>query len=148
MTIAIEEPDAAASPRHADAPAWRLKLLFDGLCPVCAWEMRLLRRRDRAGVLAFEDIAAPGFDPSRYGLTLPALVGAMHGITSDGRVLRGPDVFIEAYRLVGKRWLAAILAFGPTRPLVNLGYRVFARVRPRFSSFDPSKACAGERCKL
>lgn len=110
--------------------------------------MRLLRRRDRNGALDFDDIAAPGFDPAKYGLTMPALVGAMHGITPDGRVLIGPDVFIEAYRLVGKRWLAGMLSFRPTRPLVNLGYRVFARYRPRLSSFDPSTACASDRCKV
>lgn len=127
---------------------WRLKLLFDGLCPACAWEMRVLRRADRTGALAFEDIADPAFDPGKYGLTLPQVVGAMHAIRSDGSVMSGPDVFIEAYRLVGKRWLAAILAFPPTRPIVNLAYRAFARVRPRFSSFDPSRAPCADRCRV
>lgn len=130
-------------------PGWKLKLLYDGLCPVCAWEMRQLARRDRDGRLAFEDIAADGFDPAAYGATIDDLVHVMHAVTPDGRLLRGPEVFIAAYRLVGLRWLAAALSFRPTRPLVNLGYRIFARIRPRLSSFDPRPAgCGTDRCDL
>jgi predicted DCC family thiol-disulfide oxidoreductase YuxK len=127
--------------------SWRLKILYDGLCPICAWEMRKLTARDPAGRLTLEDIAAPGFDPSRYGLTIDDVVGAMHGVTSDGRVLRGPDVFVEAYRLVGLRWLAAALAFRPTRPVVDLVYRAFAKLRPRWSRFRPA-ACEAGRCRV
>ncbi len=126
---------------------WKLKLLYDGLCPACAIEVRMLRRKDRNGSLTFEDIADPAFDPSKYGLTLQATVGAMHAVTPQGRVLVGPDVFIEAYRLVGMRWLAGVLSFRPIRPLVNLGYRIFAKIRPRFSKFDP-KACSSDRCRV
>lgn len=133
---------------RVEEPRWKLKLLYDGLCPVCAWEMRQLARRDHAGLLAFEDITAAGFQPARYERTMDSLVRAMHAVTPDGRLLRGPDVFIAAYRLVGLRWLAALLSFRPTRPLVNLGYRIFARVRPRLSSFDPRPACESDRCGL
>jgi predicted DCC family thiol-disulfide oxidoreductase YuxK len=132
--------------KHAAAGGWQLKLFFDGLCPVCSWEMRQLKRRDTSGRLAFEDIAEPAFDPSRYGLTLDQTVRAMHAVTPDGRVLRGPDAFAAAYRLVGLHWLAALISFGPTRPLVDLGYRLFAWVRPRFSRFDPPPACSADRC--
>lgn len=127
--------------------SWKLKLLHDGLCPMCALEINWLRRRNKDGALAFEDIAAADFDPSVYGLTIDQLVGSMHAQRADGTIFRGPDVFIEAYRLVGLRWLAAVVGFRPIRPLVNLGYKIFAAVRPRFSKFDPAK-CEGGRCKL
>lgn len=122
-------------------------MLYDGLCPVCALEVRLLRRRNALGRLAFEDIAAPEFDPAQYGLTIDDVVGSMHAVRRDGSILRGPDVFLEAYRHVGLRWLAALLGNRLTRPLVNVGYRVFAAVRPRFSRFDPASCPAG-RCKI
>lgn len=125
---------------------WELKMLFDGLCPACAWEMKVLRRRDRAGKLVFEDIASDSFDPAPYGLTMSQVVGSMHAVRRDGTILRGVDAFVIAYRLIGWNWLARVLEFGPTRPLVDFGYRVFARFRPRFSGFDSSKC--GDRCKV
>ena len=124
---------------------WRIKMLYDGLCPVCRHEVNMLKRRNGAGFVAFEDIAAPEFDPSRYGLTMPQVIGAMHGVKRDGTVLKGVDVFIDIYRNVGLNWLAAVIAFRPTRPLMNLGYRVFAKLRPRLSKFN-GDACTTDRC--
>ncbi len=49
--------------------SWEFKLLYDGDCPFCRREAEWLRRRDRAGRLALENISAPGFDPTRFGLT-------------------------------------------------------------------------------
>ncbi len=126
---------------------WKLKVFYDSLCPVCAWEMKKLRQRDAAQLLSFEDIASPDFEPSKYGLSLQQTVGAMHAVRRDGSVISGPDTFIEAYRLVGLGWLAAVLSFPLFRPFVRIGYRIFARIRPRFSKFDPA-ACDGGRCKI
>ena len=50
-------------------PEGRFTLLYDGECPFCRREVEWLRRRDREGHLALEDIADPGFDPAQYGLT-------------------------------------------------------------------------------
>jgi hypothetical protein len=50
--------------RPFDMPGWRFKLLYDGECPFCRGEVEWLKRRDRAGGLATEDIAALGFDPA------------------------------------------------------------------------------------
>lgn len=132
------------SPTSAGA---KLTLLYDGLCPMCKVEMSILRRRDRKDRLAFVDIAAPDFDPAAFGLTIEQLIGSMHARTPDGTIIRGPDVFIAAYRAVGWNALAAFLAFKPTRPIVDLAYGVFAWVRPKFSGFDP-KVCENGRCGI
>jgi predicted DCC family thiol-disulfide oxidoreductase YuxK len=133
--------------RNAElAESWRIKLLHDGLCPVCSREVRLLRRLDRGrGKIAFEDIAAPGFAPERYGLTLPQVVGSMHAIRPDGTVVRAMEVFREAYALVGLGWLLAPTRWPLLRPLFDRLYRIFARFRPRLSRFN-SGACATTRC--
>ena len=65
-------------------PEWRVKLLYDGECPFCCREVEWLKRRDRHGKLATEDIAAIGFDPARYGLTRQEVAGVLHGILPDG----------------------------------------------------------------
>ena len=52
-----------------------LTLLYDGKCPICAWEKRNLMRKDKLGRLGFIDVHAPGFDPSMYGVTHADLMG-------------------------------------------------------------------------
>ena len=61
------------------------------------------------------DITARGFDPARYGTTRAALMGRMHALAPDGRLLVGMDAIRAAYSAVGLGWLLA-----PTRlPLVR-----------------------------
>lgn len=122
-------------------PPTRLTLFFDGLCPVCAREMAFLRRRDRTGRLAFIDIAEPAFDPRPWGLTLPDLVGRMHAVDVDGRVIDGPEVFRRAYSAVGLGWLLAWTSWPGLRTVADVGYRLFARIRPRLSRFECTDRC-------
>jgi predicted DCC family thiol-disulfide oxidoreductase YuxK len=117
-------------------------MLYDGLCPFCTREAAALRRRDRNGFIDFEDISDSGFDPTQYGLTMKQVMGAMHAIKPDGSILRGLDAFVEAYRLCGLGWLSKVIAFRPTRPILEIAYRLFARVRPRFSR----NAACSDRC--
>jgi len=108
---------------------WRFKLLYDGECPLCRREADFLRRRDRHGVLAFEDIAAPGFDPAYYHTTRAELMGVIHGVFPDGRMVRKVAVFREAYRAIGLGWLLAPTGWPGLRWLTDGGYECFARHR-------------------
>ena len=109
--------------------AWHFKLLYDGDCPLCRREARFLERRNRPGRLAFEDIAAPGFDPAVYGTTREELMGVIHGVFPDGRVVKKVAVFREAYRAIGLGWLLAPTAWPGLNWLADLGYEWFARHR-------------------
>ncbi len=106
----------------------------------------MLRKRNGRGLIAFEDIAEPGFDPQQYGLTMSQVVGSMHAIRPDGSIVRGVDVFAEVYDAVGWRLAARLLRWPATRPLAKFGYRIFAAIRPKLSGFDPSQ-CSERTCK-
>lgn len=80
----------------------RIRLLYDGSCPLFRQGMHDLARRDRCGMLELEDAAAPGLDPSRYGVPRTELMERPHGITSDERTLVGLDAIQPAYRGVGR----------------------------------------------
>jgi len=80
----------------ATMSAWQFKLLYDGECPMCRREANWLRRRSRDGRLVFEDISAPDFDASRYGLTQTQVLGVMHGVFPDGRVVTKVEAFRQA----------------------------------------------------
>src|SRR4051812_20730755 len=58
----------------------QLKILYDGECPMCRREMEWLKRRDKHGQLGLEDIAAPGFDPLRYGCTREQVFAGIHAV--------------------------------------------------------------------
>ena len=129
------------------APAWQIKMLFDGQCPLCSREVAMLKKRNSRGLIAFEDITEPGFDPAIYSLTMPQVVGSMHAVKPDGSIVHGVDVFAEVYDAVGWTLLSQLIRWRVTRPLAKLGYRIFAAVRPKLSRFDPSD-CEKGNCKI
>jgi predicted DCC family thiol-disulfide oxidoreductase YuxK len=123
-----------------------ITVLFDGDCPLCAREVRMLRRLDRArGRIGFEDIAAPGFEASRYGLDPATLMARIHGVLGDGRAIEGMEVFRRAYAAVGLGWLLAPSRWPLLRPLCDAAYRSFARNRLRLTG-RAGDGCDGERC--
>ncbi|MFZ0828309.1 MAG: DUF393 domain-containing protein [Verrucomicrobiia bacterium] len=127
---------------------WRFKLLYDGQCPMCRREAQWLRRRNRDGHLAFEDISAPGFDPSRYGITQAEVMGVMHGVFPDGRIVRKVEVFREAYRAIGLGWLLAPTGWPGLRWIADWGYRWFARNRISIGRFLGGGSCETGTCDI
>lgn len=122
------------------------KVFVDGGCPICRREGRFLEWLDdgRNRVLV-EDITGPDFDPGRYGLTFEQVMREIHGVTWDGRVLRGMEVFRTAYRLLGLGFLLAPTGWPVLRPISDAAYRFFARNRHLVAA--PLRVCAGERCR-
>ena len=130
-------------------PKPELTLLFDGNCPICTWEIRNLTRRDKQNRLAFVSIHDPEFDPARYGANMQDLMASLHGITADGRVIKGMDTLLASYRAVGWWWAYLPLSALP-RTVADKGYAWFARHRHTISRrlgpiFGP--ACDGEACR-
>jgi predicted DCC family thiol-disulfide oxidoreductase YuxK len=125
--------------------AWQIRVLYDGECPLCSREIRMLRKRDRGrGNIDFEDIAAPGFDAGRYGLDQQGVMARIHGVLPDGSVVEGVEVFRRAYASVGLGWLVAATRWPGLRQLFDAAYRVFARNRLRWTgreSVCDSGAC-------
>jgi predicted DCC family thiol-disulfide oxidoreductase YuxK len=108
---------------------WQFKLLYDGQCPFCCLEVRWLRRWNRHGRLAFEDITASDFDPLRYGVSREDVMGVMHGVFPDGRIVRKVEAFRQAYRVVGLGWLLAPTGWPVLRWVFDGLYALFARYR-------------------
>ena len=121
-------------------------ILIDGDCPLCRREAALLARMDRGrGVLRQIDIAAPDFDPTSFGVTMHDVMGTIHGVGPDGRMMTGMEVFRRAYAAVGWGWLLAPTGWVVLRPIFDALYRLFARVRLRLPG--RRAACATDRCR-
>ena len=106
----------------------QLTVLYDGSCPICAWEQRNLARRDKHGHLGFINIHDPEFDPHQFGATMDELMASLHAIAADGRVLKGVDTMLACYRAVGWWWAYLPLNALP-RSMADKGYEWFARNR-------------------
>jgi predicted DCC family thiol-disulfide oxidoreductase YuxK len=131
-------------------------ILIDGKCHLCAREARLLARLDGGrGRLTIVDIAAPGFVPASIGKTKDEVMGRIHGVTPDGKVVEGVEVLRLSYRAVGKGWLMNWTGWPGIRSVINPLYRWFARNRMRISRATrwlPGRSemplCTTDRCRI
>lgn len=124
-------------------------ILVDGLCHLCSKEAALLRRMDKErGRIGIVDIAAPGFDPSAYHRTMNELMGEIHGVTKDGRLVTGVEVFRQCYEAVGWGWLLGWTRIPIIRQIVDAAYLCFAWLRLRLPRMKTGPSCSNGRCKL
>ncbi len=127
-------PESTFSIYNAAMETWRIKLFIDGACPVCKHEMRWLRRLDKGrGFIIFEDISDPSFDAAKFGLDKEEVVARLQGILPDGQVVEGMTAFRAAYAALGFGWFLAPTGWPVLRPIFDVCYKIFARIRPRFN---------------
>ncbi|MGB5134399.1 MAG: DUF393 domain-containing protein [Prochlorococcaceae cyanobacterium] len=154
LSTASGEPQAATSDPHEAAPvAARLRLLYDGACPLCLREVHFLRQRDRrrhpdAPRLAFVDINDPAYDPAAHaGIDYRAAMGRIHAIGADGEVLRDVAVFRRAYALIGLGWLYAPTGWPGVRQMADAAYGLWARWRLRLTARPSLDQLCSDRCR-
>lgn len=122
-------------------------ILIDGDCPMCRHEADLLCRLDRGrGRLSLVDIASPGFDPAAMGVTMEQIMGTIHGVLPDGRLVTGVEVFRRAYAAVGWGWVWAPTGWAPLRPIADRLYAWFAGRRLALSG--RRLVCEGGTCRI
>lgn len=132
-------------------PSWPLTLYYDGACPLCAREIRLLRRHASATRLQLVDIAAAGFDPAPLGLSQVQLQARLHARFADGRWVSGLDATFWSWCAAGLGRWAAPLRWPLLRPLLELAYRLFCRLRPQLNWLphpDGARRCKADGCAL
>jgi len=120
-----------------------IEAFYDGHCPLCAHEVRVLRRLDRRQRIRFVDIADEGFDAGSVGVPWEALMDRIHGRLPDGTLVEGVEVFRRLYTAVGFGVLVAPTRLPGIAQLLDLGYRWFAKNRLRLTG-----RCADGACEL
>ena len=110
-----------------------VEVYFDGECPLCMREIRMLQRFDKGARIRFTDIAARDFEPATTGLSMATLMDRIHGRLPNGERIEGVEVFRRLYRAVGFGWLLAWTAWPGFRTIADAAYRVFAKNRLRFT---------------
>ncbi|MEJ7598975.1 MAG: DUF393 domain-containing protein [Kofleriaceae bacterium] len=114
-------------------PGATVEVFYDGDCPLCMREIRMLRRRDHATKIQFTDIADPAFDAGVYGTTHANLMARIQGRLPDGTSIEGVEVFRRLYAAIGWRVAVAISRLPGISHLLRLGYTMFANNRLRLT---------------
>ena len=130
---------------------WPLTLYFDGACPLCAQEIKLLRAKASPARLLFVDISEDGFDASAVGFSLEAMQSSLHARFSDGDWVMGLDATLWSWRAAGLGIWVTPVSWPVMRPLLNLGYRFFCRWRPHLAWLphpDGSRRCHDLQCDI
>ena len=127
---------------------WDVEVFYDGECPLCMREIRMLQHRDRAAKIRFTDIAAPGFDPATVGLDHDVLMKRIHARLPGGELIEGVEVFRRLYTAVGFGPLVTATRLPGISQLLDVAYGLFAENRLRLTGRcqkTPEGACAVER---
>lgn len=123
------------------------QMFYDGDCPHCLRETRMLGRMDRHKRIRFTNIAAADFSAASVGKTQKELTAEMHGRTADGRWVTGIEVFRQLYSAVGFGPVVWLTRLPIIKQALSIGYFVFAKHRLRLTGRCTDK-CAVEGTKV
>ncbi|PNY02074.1 thiol-disulfide oxidoreductase DCC [Trifolium pratense] len=109
-TISKKQEEEEQSPKD-----WKIKMLYDGDCPLCMREVNMLRERNKSyGTIKFVDIGSDDYSPQEnQGLDYQTAMGRIHAILSDGTVVTDVEAFRRLYEEVGLGWVYAVTKYEP-----------------------------------
>lgn len=111
-------------------PSWRIKLLYDGECPLCVREVNFLRRKDAGSRVNFVDIADLNYNPEHHGgVDFATAMGRIHAVLPDGTVIKDVEVFRRVYEELGMGWIYAITRLPVFGTVADWLYGIWAKWR-------------------
>ncbi len=113
------------------SPDWKIKLLYDGECPLCVREVNFLRKRDAGrGLVEFVDIANDDYSPqANGGVDFETAMGRIHAVLPDGSLVKNIEVFRRVYETLGMGWVYAVTKLPIVGALANWIYGIWADLR-------------------
>jgi predicted DCC family thiol-disulfide oxidoreductase YuxK len=113
------------------SPSWKIKLLYDGECPLCVREVNFLRKRDGGrGLVEFVNIADDGYTPeANGGVDFETAMGRIHAVLPDGSLVKNIEVFRRVYETLGMGWVYAVTKLPIVGALANWIYGIWADFR-------------------
>ncbi|MEH2045905.1 thiol-disulfide oxidoreductase DCC family protein [Nostoc sp.] len=109
-------------------PSWKIKLLYDGQCPLCLREVNFLKKRDASrGLVAFVDIAADDYNPQTHGgVDYETAMGRIHAVLPDGTLVKNVEVFHRIYEILGMGWVYAATSLPVIGAIADFLYGIWA----------------------
>ncbi|WOK95117.1 hypothetical protein Cni_G03824 [Canna indica] len=125
------EPVTKLKEDASPSKTWKIKMLYDGDCPLCMREVDFLKERNSSyGAIKFVDISSKDYSAEEnQGLDYKTVMGRIHAIQSDGTIVRDVEAFRRLYEEVGLGWVYAITKYEPIATIANSVYSVWAKYR-------------------
>lgn len=107
---------------------WKIKLLYDGECPLCVREVNFLKKKDGGrGLVTFVDIADENYAPEQNnGIDFETAMGRIHAILADGTIIKNLEVFWRVYDVLGMGWIYAPTRWPVVGSMMNMIYEIWA----------------------
>lgn len=122
----------------------QFEVFYDGDCPLCHKEIKLLDKLDRKGLIRFTNLASPDFDPkASLGLSMDVLMAEIHGRFDTGETVKGVEVFRQLYSRTCFAFLVPLTRFWGISHLLDVLYSFFAKYRLSLTG-----RCTGKTCSL
>jgi predicted DCC family thiol-disulfide oxidoreductase YuxK len=103
---------------------------YDGACPICSREIAQYRKIQGAERLDFVDVTTCDGMGLGRGLSRDAALARMHVRRADGSLASGAAAFAEIWQQLPQlAWFGRLAALPIVLPALEVGYRVFLRVR-------------------
>jgi predicted DCC family thiol-disulfide oxidoreductase YuxK len=144
-SLPTQSPDTLENSTRS--PSWKIKLLYDGECPLCLREVNFLQKQDAGrGLIAFVDIADKNYNPEENsGISFAAAMGRIHGILADGTIIQNVEVFRQVYDILGIGWIYAATKWPIIGFLVDIIYEIWASWRLTLTGRPSLKTILAER---
>jgi predicted DCC family thiol-disulfide oxidoreductase YuxK len=123
-----------------------IQAFYDGDCSVCSQEVEWLHEHDADGRIQFVDIAAPGFDADRdAGIPIVRVQDCIQVRLATGEIIEGAAALRHLYGTVSSPRLTRVTHVPLISPVLELGYRLFAKNRQMLARRRVSRTCTGSR---
>ena len=111
--------------------SWKVKLLYDGDCPLCMREVNFLQKKDQGqGLVKLVNIADSNYNPDEHcDIDYRSAMGRIHAILPDGTILRDIEAFRYVYEVLGMGWIYAVTKLPLVGKFANLVYGIWAKLR-------------------
>ncbi len=142
-------PEIQASRSIDNLPSWKIKMLYDGECPLCLREVNFLREKDAGrGLVKFVDIADDRYNPQENGnIDYETAMGKIHAILSDGSIIKNVEVFRRVYEILGMGWIYAPTSLPVIGFIVDKLYDIWASLRLFLTGRPSLKTIINDRSK-
>lgn len=140
ISEAVVDPVSSNKENGERSPqSWKIKMLYDGDCPLCMREVNMLRERNKQyGTIKFVDISSDDYKPEEnQGLDYKTVMGRIHAILADGTVVRDVEAFRRLYEQVNLGWVYAVTKYEPFGTLADFAYGIWARYRLQLTGRPP-----------
>jgi len=127
----------------------QLTVLYDNSCAWCYREWVMKRAKDFGDLVEAVAIQSSSELLARHNIAAQDAMDALHVITADGRIFRGPEAFRVYERLLGQRFGWRLTSRAPLRQIADVIYVLFARNRQWLSRlFFPFWKPPQTQCEL